>query len=160
MLFWILLQGEVSIINDTNDMQAVQIIMRALEGELAIEEQTILMDTDGDREPDNIDVDDNGNGLIEISTINMLNNIRNNLAGTTYTDTPGGVGNTTGCGNGNDISSCNGYELVQNLDFTNPNHYNNINLRGSLTTGMGWKPIGGDFAGQFTGIFDGKHYTH
>ena len=43
-------------------------------------------DDDDDTVPDTTDVDDDGDGLIEITTASELNNMRHNLAGTTYDD--------------------------------------------------------------------------
>ena len=68
-------------------------------------------DSDDDGAPDICDVDDDGDGLIEIRTLSELNNVRNNLAGTTYND------DNTGCGNESDITVCSGYELMNDLDF-------------------------------------------
>ena len=83
-----------------------------------------------------IKVDKDEDGLIEIATATELNNIRYNLAGTSY-KTNGGAGSglITGCPN----SGCNGYELTANIDligFTN------------------WTPIG-----TFTATFDGNNKT-
>ena len=47
------------------------------------------LDTDGDGIPDGKDVDDDNDGLIEIHNLDMLANIKNNLAGTSYDDTDG-----------------------------------------------------------------------
>ena len=58
-------------------------------------------------------VDADGDGLIEIGTLAELNNVRHNLAGTTYRVDPGVAGDTGGCPAG----ICQGYELTANLDF-------------------------------------------
>ena len=52
--------------------------------------------------------------------------MRNNLAGTSYKTSSGGVGSTTGCGTnaaavvaaGGSLGKCHGYELMVDLDFT------------------------------------------
>ena len=76
-------------------------------------------DDDNDMVPDNADVDDDGDGLIEIATFAELNNIRYNLAGTSYddeeNDDAGNEGNSSGCGGLNSITVCSGYELVADI---------------------------------------------
>ena len=58
-------------------------------------------------------VDADGDSLIEIGTLAELNNVRHNLAGTTYRADPGVAGDTGGCPAG----ICQGYELTADLDF-------------------------------------------
>ena len=107
-----------------------------------------LLDTDGDDSPDISDVDNDGNGLIEITTAAMLDNMRYNPAGTSYddeqddsptTDAPDAdEGDKTGCGGQGGITVCNGYELSNDITLTE-----------------NWIPIGA----TFTGTFDGKGYS-
>ena len=132
-----------------------------------------MLDTDGDREPNSVDIDDDGDGLIEIVYIEHLDNIRYNLAGTSYKSSSTASGITTGCGgNNNGISECNGYELVRDLDFRNASHYASGVVNMVFTTVdtdsvlQGWTSIGncGNFPPNvcgdsddslFTGIFNG-----
>ena len=100
-------------------------------------EQTIVEDGGGDNmnpvDPaDPVDVDEDNDGLIDIRNLDMFNNIRFNLAGTSYDDeeadtdtgdagsTFGGpTSATTACPDDSDddgIFLC-GYELMANLDF-------------------------------------------
>ncbi|MFD2167985.1 GLUG motif-containing protein [Thalassotalea euphylliae] len=113
-------------------------------------------DTDNDSVLDTVDVDIDGDGLIEISTLAELYNIRNNLAGTAYND--GGGDDSTGCGNGSTVLACSGYELVNDLDFdTNGDNA----FDGSDTyynSGEGWEPIGSEASG-FSGTFNGNGYS-
>ena len=76
-----------------------------------------------------IDID--GDTLIDINSLDQLHNIRYNLAGTSYkiNDSDGG----TMCG-ADATTACTGYELTQNLDFTNPQHYD------SGTVNDSWRP--------------------
>ena len=77
------------------------------------------IDTDGDDTPDFIDVDDDGDGLIEINSLLMLHNIRYNLDGTGFKapdDNRDATGDKTGCGKTGSVV-CNGYELTQDLSF-------------------------------------------
>ena len=81
------------------------------------------------------DVDMDDDGLIDISSLDMLNNIRFNLAGTSYddeeNDDTGNLGSTAGApasrppncvGRATRTNLC-GYELMQNLDFATPASY-------------------------------------
>ncbi|WP_394493584.1 PKD domain-containing protein [Shewanella sp. ENK2] len=111
------------------------------------------IDSDDDGVADAVDVDIDGDGLIEINSLEQFNNIRNNLAGTAYDN--GISENTTGCGNNDDIIACFGYELTTNLDFDE----NDDGVKNdTYNTGEGWTPIG-TLAAPFTGTFNGNHFT-
>ena len=121
----------------------------------------VFPDFDGDNVADDIDVDFDGDGLIEIATsddemtnISQLNNMRHNLAGTSYddeeadSDPDGDTGDSTGCGGGTDsagnlITACNGYELQKDITLTDP-----------------WNPIGKNSPDSiFSANFEGNNYT-
>ena len=87
-------------------------------------------DSDSDSTMDHLDVDKDNDGLIEIVTATQLNNIRWNLAGTSYDDeeaddTTGDAGSTMGapmsatanCGTATGGVYLCGYELVADIDF-------------------------------------------
>ena len=108
----------------------------------------VKSDTDSDGVGDEADVDDDGDGLIEIGSLPFIDMIRNDLAGNSLD------GDSTGCPS----SSCSGYELTDDLNFdTNGNgeidegdaYWNN---------GEGWLPVGGDWDNRFTGTLDGNGY--
>ncbi len=81
------------------------------------------------------DVDDNGNGLIEIQNAEMLKNIREDVSGKSYN------GSEEGCGDyEKGITECSGYELENNIELS------------SIAT---WTPI----AGEFTATLDGNGHT-
>ncbi len=69
-----------------------------------------------------VDADDDGNGLIDISTIAQLKNIKNNLDGTSYKTSATGEGDASGCpeiGTGTaKKATCKGYELDNDIAFT------------------------------------------
>lgn len=88
------------------------------------------LDTDNDGIPDNEDEDADGDGLVEVNSLDGLNAIRNSL---------GNSGKTFRGVAKNDFI---GFELTQDLDFENPDHYDDISLLESYTTGKGWVPIG------------------
>lgn len=102
-------------------------------------------DADNDGIPDAVDADDDGDGLIEIFSINDLNEIRNDLSadGSSLSGGP--------------ITGFTGYELTQNLDFDNDDHYSDISLKSEVTTGFGWKPIGLD-DGHFDATLEGNGF--
>ena len=117
-------------------------------------------DTDGDTIGNNIDIDDDGDGLIEVASADDLNKIRNNLAGTGLSNTPGTTGDKTGCptevnpgtdADGNSITACNGYELTTYIPLAHVGYTN-------------WVPIGGcvavnDCPNSFNGTFDGNGHS-
>ena len=87
-------------------------------------------------------VDQSGDGLIDIADANQLNNIRYNLAGTSY-KTAAGYSAIGGCPN----NACKGYELTKDIDLS------------SFNDGT-WDPIGSNSNGnRFTAIFDGTNKT-
>ena len=98
-----------------------------------------------------IDVDDDG--LIEIRSIDDLDAIRNNLAGTSYKTDEAEI--TTGCPE----DRCKGYELFANLDFQVAGSYRDGIVNEDWTTGEGWLPIG-DSSNSFSGIFNGYNHTN
>ena len=106
--------------------------------------------TDSDNVDQDVDIDKNNNGLIEICDLEGLNAIRDNRSGSgTMQD---------GCPS----DGCNGYELTRNLDFNNDSSYRTIANRTTYTvttsTALGWQPIGVSGAG-FSATFNGNGYT-
>ena len=84
--------------------------------------------------------------MIEIATFAELNNIRYNLAGTSYddeeNDDAGNEGNSSGCGglnNGITVTVCSGYELV--ADITMP--------AATGTPAKNWDPVGDENSYRF-----------
>ena len=98
-------------------------------------------------------VDNDGNGLIDITSVEQLNNIRFNLSGTSYKTYSDDIGNSRGC----PIVGCNGYELKSNIDFKDTNSYISKQINEGLVTGNGWEPINGLGIG-FNGVFEGNNY--
>ena len=98
---------------------------------------------DDDNYLDTADVDDDGDGLIEIHNATQLDQVRYNLAGTSFN------GDNTGCGGLNSITTCSGYELAAPID---------------LTAIDNWQPLGfcrddgctNANREDFTGTFDGN----
>ena len=103
-----------------------------------------LADCDGDGSNDNVDVDVDGDGLIELRTADELNNIRYSLDGSGYQESETATKDTAGCPT-SPATGCNGYELVAPADLT------------AYGTGQGWQPIG-ETATPFTAIFDGNGF--
>ena len=115
-------------------------------------------DCDNDGAMDGADVDVDGDGLIEIGTHEELDAVRYALNGSGQKLSADGVFSTTGCGDGNDITSCSGYELVADISLTD---YANAD------GGKGWRPLGNDTDGAtdecdgtpFNGTFEGNGWT-
>ncbi len=128
------------------------------------------LDTDGDRRADSVDdnddndaylddvdVDDDGDGLIEIRTHEELNAVRHQLDGSGRKLLDTGAADTTGCGGTGGITSCSGYELVDNISLADYVDYD---------SGKGWQPLGQDTdrvargcqGTAFSGTFEGNGF--
>ena len=134
------------------------------------------------------DVDADNDGLIEINNLDMLNNIRNNLGGLSYSEVPPeerrfyrggqpGVSPTfpANCVDTIDASIARythlcGYELTQDLDFEQASHYasgtvnndwrpNNTDPDSATNEGFPGLGVETGFRGGFSGIFEGNGYT-
>ena len=101
-----------------------------------------LVDKDYDGVVDVTDVDDDGDGLIELTTAEMLHNSRYVLDGSGYSSD--GIDlSMEGCGGLGGVTRCHGYELIQNI---------------SLVAYSNWQPIG-EVGEKFNSTFDGNNYT-
>jgi hypothetical protein len=94
------------------------------------------------------DVDIDNDGLIEIATLQELDLMRYDLAGTSLN------GDSTGC----PATGCNGYELVNDLDFDT--NGNGVADSGDLfwNNGEGWESIGGSSPASFSRL-EGNNHT-
>ena len=106
------------------------------------------LDTDGDAQGNACDLDDDGDGLIEIATAEQLDRIRYALDGSNVNIN--GEADTRGCGGLNFNYMCRGYELVADIDLSTYN----------------WQPLGAcsDFVcsvndNMFSAIFDGNGHS-
>ncbi|MBC6414072.1 MAG: cadherin-like beta sandwich domain-containing protein, partial [Chromatiales bacterium] len=109
---------------------------------------------------DNIDND--RDGLIEMCYLEDVDAMRYQLDGTGYRRSSTATLVTTGCGGGDGDSTCNGYELVRDLDFNDDDSYRDAPAnRSSWTTGAGWRYIGSETDGRtiFSGILEGNGHT-
>ena len=101
-----------------------------------------------------IDIDKDGDGLIEICDLEGLNAIRHQLDGTGYKVNADATKITTGCRSG----GCRGFELARSLDFMANDSYLGATNIVIWTTGDGWEPIG-TLNMPFNAIFDGNGHT-
>ncbi len=115
--------------------------------------------------------DADNDGLIEIYTAEMLDNVRHDLEGTSY-KTSGNDADRDSSGCPSD--GCNGYELTANIDLIDlldMNNNNHIDTRKIVIDGKtltvintdrnkdtSWAPIG-DFENPFNATFEGNHHT-
>ena len=120
-------------------------------------------DTDGDGYPNVLDIDKDGDGLIEIYDLEGLDAMRYQLDGTGYQASTSAIEITAGCPE----SGCRGYELTRDLDFNSTASYAYVaNQRkwakpnnSARRSGIGWLPIGtseNNNRFSFTGVFDGN----
>ena len=106
-------------------------------------------------------IDTDGNGLINIDTLEKLNAMRYQLDGTGYRDSEDAPKITIGCPD----NKCRGYELKENLDFNDDASYSSTPNKVIWTTGSGWQPIGYYESSNsvnnkpFKAIFEGNKYT-
>ena len=121
---------------------------------------TEIADIDGDQTNDNdgadgiIDIDKDGDGLIEICDLEGLNEMRHQLDGSGYTTSTDAIKITQGCPR----SGCRGYELVKDLDFNAADSYRDNIVDTTWTTSTGWSPIGSTRL-RFSGVFEGNGHT-
>ena len=115
-------------------------------------------DCDGDGHRDNVDIDDDGDGLIEIRTAAQLDEVRYALNGDGRRSSEDEALDTTGCGGNQGVTSCSGYELVADISLATY-----VNADG----GKGWQPLGHDSdsstaeceGSAFEGTFEGNDWT-
>ena len=100
-----------------------------------------------------IDVDKDGDGLIEICDLEGLNEMRYQLDGSGYRPSSSTLKITAGC----PATGCKGYELTGDLDFNDDDNYSSTANKITWTTGKGWKPIGTE-ASPFTAIFNANKH--
>ncbi len=113
-------------------------------------------DIDRDSYGDACELDIDGDGLIEIATAAELDAVRYQLDGAGRRYGEGNPLDTEGCGDGVQLKSCSGYELVSS-----------INLADYSSGDKGWQPIGRDTNGTevdcqgdgFSSVFDGNGWT-
>ena len=116
------------------------------------------LDRDGTNDNDGadgiIDVDKDGDGLIEICDLEGLNEMRYQLDGSGYKASADATTITQGC----PTAGCRGYELVKDLDFNADASYRTTSNKVTWTTGDGWSPIGSS-SNPFSGVFEGNGHT-
>ena len=142
------------------------LVLAATQGVLA---QTLLPSctnslttyTDSDSVNQDVDVDKDDDGLIEICDVEGLDAMRYQLDGTGYKTTAGATVITTGCRSG----GCIGYELTRSLDFMDDASYRTPANKARYTiddyddsSDMGWLPISRS-PNSFDAMFEGNGYT-
>jgi len=104
------------------------------------------------------DVDSDNDGLVDIYNLDQLNAIRYNIDGTGLTLTDGGVTDSDGCfGDSTGAIPCNGYELMNNLDFDTNNDGLIDASDDYWNAGEGWLPIG-ESSSRFNTELNGNFY--
>ena len=136
-------------------------------------------DIDGDGEPNETDVDDDNDGLIEIHNLDMFNHIRYNLAGTAYKAGSSATASIIGAPTGSPTANCKtatdgvylcGYELMRDLDFNEDSSYASGSTNKSVwqpddsnpdrASNAGFEGIEDGFGEEgFPSIFEGNGYT-
>ena len=121
------------------------------------------LDTDKDRIPDRYDIDKDGDGLIEIYNLTMLNNVRYTPDSSGYRKSATAEKETRGLKKGKKKKifgyaykretefKIRGYELMRDLDFEDAKSYESNLINKKYFYGAGWTPIS-----NFQGIFEGN----
>ena len=116
------------------------------------------IDRDGTNDNDGadgiIDIDKDGDGLIEICDLEGINEMRYQLDGSSYTTSADATTITQGCPR----AGCRGYELVKDLDFNADASYRTTSNKVTWTTSTGWSPIGSN-SNRFSSVFEGNGHT-
>ena len=123
------------------------------------QERDCFPDGDGDGIVDLLDIDNDNDGLIDINTLEDLNNIRHNLEGTSYRTNALDPGDVRGAPQG----TLRGYELMRDLDFADPGSYAsgevNPSWRPEGGANPGWEPLGDREDNAFSAILEGNGHT-
>ena len=101
-----------------------------------------------------INIDKDGNGLIEICYLEDLNAIRHQSNGAGYRVGAGAALITAGC----PTSGCIGYELTRSLDFMDDASYRTPANKSIYTAADYWEPIGSS-SDTFRAMFNGNGHT-
>ena len=111
-----------------------------------------IADSDGDDAGATIDIDKDGDGLIELCDLEGINEMRYQLDGNGYKTSEGATSSRRGCPLVDGEEQCRGYELVQSLDFAEAASYRENTMNSAWTAGgSGWLPIEAGFASVFEG---------
>ena len=110
--------------------------------------------TDNDGVDQAVDIDKDGDGLIEICDLEGLYEMRYVPDGSGYRPDATATTNTTGC----PTRGCAGFELTRNLSFINNSSYRTPANRATYTAGSGWQPIGTS-SNCFNTEFEGSGHT-
>ena len=106
-----------------------------------------------------LDVDTDDDGLIEICDIEDLDAMRYQLDGSGYRASRTAPLFNAGCDeDGNQGGVCRGYELMESLDFEDPDSYIGGSINREWTEGLGWQPIGESLR-AFSGYFEARGFA-
>ena len=108
---------------------------------------------DGDGIEQDVDIDKDGDGLIEICDLEGLYEMRYVLDGSGYSTSPTTTPIRTGCS-----PTCTGFELTRNLNFTDDASYRTTANRVIYTVGNGWEPVGIS-SNPFNAEFEGNGHA-
>ena len=110
-----------------------------------------IEDSDGDDADGTVDIDKDGDGLIELCDLEGINEMRYQLDGSGYKTSEDATISRRGCPLVDGEEHCRGYELVRSLDFNAADSYRANTTSSEWTAGGGWLPITAGFASVFEG---------
>ena len=132
-------------------------------------DENTLLASDGLGDACDTDIDDDNDGLIEMYSLEDLDFVRHNLAGTSRKPGASASPSTSGAPDSVTGTACAdvtpspannlcGYELMRDLDFSDATSYRSDTVNAVWTGDTGWTPIGDD-GNRFIAMFDGNDNT-
>ena len=110
-----------------------------------------IADRDGDDVDSSIDVDKDGDGLIELCDLEGIDEMRYQADGRGYRPNENAINTMRGCPLVDGEERCRGYELMRSLDFNAADSYRNNTTSSKWTTASGWLPLVANYSAVFEG---------
>ena len=110
-----------------------------------------IADRDGDDVDSSIDVDKDGDGLIELCDLEGIDEMRYQPDGRGYRPNENAINIMRGCPLVDGEERCRGYELMRSLDFNAADSYRSNTTSSKWTTASGWLPLVANYSTVFEG---------
>ena len=114
-----------------------------------------IAERDNDGVESSIDVDKDGDGLIELCDLEGIDEMRYQADGLSYRPNENAINIMRGCPLVDGEERCRGYELMRSLDFNAADSYRNNTTSNKWTAASGWLPI----AAHYSTVFEGNGHS-